>query len=79
MVSNLWVVAIGFGAAQVIVSAAAGQVAQSTPPSSGFLNTPDNGLTPPAPKKPVEAPPLEREPELPLEPTWARGRAKAAE
>ena len=34
---------------------------------------------PPAPKKPVEAPASEREPELPLEPAWARGRAKAAE
>jgi tetratricopeptide (TPR) repeat protein len=46
-------VAISFAAAQVFLPAAAAQVAQSTPPSSGFLNLPDNGLSPPAPKKPA--------------------------
>jgi len=46
---------------------------------SHWLSGGSGKTRPPAPKKPVEAPPLEREPELPLEPTWARGRAKAAE
>ncbi|MGA2880232.1 MAG: tetratricopeptide repeat protein [Bryobacteraceae bacterium] len=54
MVSSHWVVAISFGAASLFVSAAAGQVAESTPPASGFLNTSDTGLTSPAvPKKPT--------------------------
>jgi tetratricopeptide (TPR) repeat protein len=42
-----------FGTAQIFVSAAAGQVAQSTPPSSGFVSSTDNGLTTPLPKKPA--------------------------
>jgi tetratricopeptide (TPR) repeat protein len=53
MVSSLWLVAISFGTAQVFLPAAAGQAAQSTPPPSGFLNSPDNGQSPPAPKKPA--------------------------
>ncbi len=52
MISRFWLLAIAGLAAQAITSAAAGQVAQSTPPPSGFLNTSDTGLTPPAPKKP---------------------------
>jgi tetratricopeptide (TPR) repeat protein len=51
--AGLALAAISFGTAQVLIPAAAGQVAQSTPPSRGFLNTPDNGLNPPAPKKPA--------------------------
>ena len=46
---------------------------------SHWLSGGSGKTKPPAPKKPVEAPPSEREPELPLEPAWARGRAKAAE
>jgi len=53
MVSRLWLVAVFIGAAQVFLSSAAGQVAQSPPPSSGFLNTPDTGSKPPAPKQPA--------------------------
>jgi tetratricopeptide (TPR) repeat protein len=53
MVSSLWVVAISFGTASVFLWPAAAQVPQSTPPSSGFLNASDTGLTSPAPKKPA--------------------------
>jgi tetratricopeptide (TPR) repeat protein len=53
MVSSLWLVAVSIGTAQVFLPAAAGQVAQSTPPSSGFFNASDTGLTTPAPKQPA--------------------------
>ncbi len=53
MVSKSWLLAIGLLAAQVILAATPdGQVAQSTPPPRGFLNTSDTGLTSP-PKKPA--------------------------
>src|SRR5579862_7159136 len=54
MVSSIWLVAISFtlGTAQVFLPAASGQAAQSTAPPSGFLSSPDAGLTPP-PKKPA--------------------------
>jgi tetratricopeptide (TPR) repeat protein len=48
--SSFWI-AIGLAAAQAITAAPA-QVAQSTPPSSGFLNTSDTGLTQPPPPRP---------------------------
>jgi tetratricopeptide (TPR) repeat protein len=53
MIASLSLLAIGFLAAQATTPTAAGQVAQSTPPSSGFLNSSDTGLNPPAPKKPA--------------------------
>jgi hydrophobic/amphiphilic exporter-1 (mainly G- bacteria), HAE1 family len=46
---------------------------------SHWLSGGSGKTRPPAPKKPVELLASEREPELPLEPAWARGRAKAAE
>jgi tetratricopeptide (TPR) repeat protein len=52
MVSSRWLV-FGFVAAQGFLLAAAGQIAPSTPPSSSFLDSPDKGLSPPAPKKPA--------------------------
>jgi tetratricopeptide (TPR) repeat protein len=52
MVSSLWLVVISFGTVEVFLPAAAGQVSQATPPSSGFLKSPDGGLNLP-PKKPT--------------------------
>src|SRR5580704_6396417 len=52
MVSKSWLLAISLFGAQVILAAPDGQVAQSTPPPSGFLNASDTGLTSP-PKKPA--------------------------
>jgi tetratricopeptide (TPR) repeat protein len=53
MVSKSWLLAISLFGAQVILAATPdGQVAQSTPPPSGFLNASDTGLTSP-PKKPA--------------------------
>ncbi len=46
---------------------------------SHWLSGGSGKLKPPALKKAVKRPATEREPELPLEPAWARGRAKAAE
>lgn len=50
MVSSRWFIAISF-AAQVFLPAASGQVSQP-PPSTGFLNSTDDGLRPPVVKKP---------------------------
>jgi tetratricopeptide (TPR) repeat protein len=51
MVSKSWLLAIGLLAAQVVFAASpAAQVAQSTPPPSGFLHASDTGLTAPVPK-----------------------------
>jgi tetratricopeptide (TPR) repeat protein len=52
MVCSRWLIVISFGAAQMFLSAAAGQLAQSPPPA-GFVNAADTGLTPEAPKKPA--------------------------
>ena len=46
---------------------------------SHWLSGGSGKTRPPAPKKPVEKTASEREPELPLEPAWVRGHAKAAE
>ena len=51
MVSSYWLVAIGLATTHAFLAAADGQVASSTPPSSGFLNSSDTGLNTPAPKK----------------------------
>jgi tetratricopeptide (TPR) repeat protein len=53
MVSKSSLLAIGWLAAQALLPAAAGQVAQSTPPPRGFLNSSDTGLKSPEPKKPA--------------------------
>jgi tetratricopeptide (TPR) repeat protein len=53
MASSSLLLAIGLAAAQVFLPSAAGQIAQSTPPSSGFLKASDTGLTTPAAKKPA--------------------------
>lgn len=54
MFSSLRIVALSVAAASVLAVTAAGQVAQSAPPPSGFLNTSDTGLTAPtAQKKPA--------------------------
>ena len=51
MASRLWLAAVGFGTVQIFLPAV---VAQSTPPSSGFLDASATGqLTPLAPKKPM--------------------------
>jgi tetratricopeptide (TPR) repeat protein len=55
MASSSWFLAISLATAQATFAAAGGQVAESTPPHSGFLNTSDTGLTTPAPKKPAIA------------------------
>lgn len=53
MASSFWLLAVGIlGTAQISVSMADGQVAQTSAPSSGFLNASDTGLTKPAPAKP---------------------------
>jgi tetratricopeptide (TPR) repeat protein len=46
-------VALSLGTGQLLLPAVAGQVAQSTPPPSGFVNTSDTGLTTQVPKKPA--------------------------
>jgi tetratricopeptide (TPR) repeat protein len=51
MASTFWLLAIGLATAQIVPAAA--QVAQSAPPSSGFLNASDTGLTQPTPTKPA--------------------------
>jgi tetratricopeptide (TPR) repeat protein len=53
---SLWPrLGMGFAGTLAAICCAAGQGAQSTPPSNGFLNSSDTGLTPSAPKKPTVA------------------------
>ena len=52
MVSSYWLVAIGLATTHAFLAAADGQMASSTPPSSGFLNSSDTGLSSPLPKRP---------------------------
>lgn len=54
MAISCWLLALSLAAVQALPAAAAGQVAESTAPHSGFLNATDTGLTTP-PKKPAIA------------------------